>query len=183
MSTAVMRTIALGAVAALAACAGGADAVGGVDGGGGDGGGADPTIEVGAEQEEAMCDLLMGEPGTVPAPLYAGADPASAPALDVEPGKKPIHLTDFEGQNGGYLRLTLDPALGEPVLLMHEDAMPFAVELEDGSAVEPFEAGAGSELCPGAGGRYTWFVSGGANYLVFGPTENVNFDLVIEIVE
>jgi hypothetical protein len=168
--------------AAFAACGGGDDTVGGVDGGGGDGG-PDPTIDVSAEQEEAMCDVLTSEPGTVPASIYAGADMESAPSLDVGPGKKLIHLIAFEGENGGYLRLTLDPALEAPVILMFEDAMPLAVVREDGSTVDFFEAAEGSDLCAAAGGRYTWFVSGSTNYLAFGPTENVNFDLVLETVD
>jgi hypothetical protein len=38
-------------------------------------------------------------------------------------------------------------------------------------------------LYAAAGGRYTWFVSSSTNYLEFGPTENVNFDLVLETVD
>jgi hypothetical protein len=181
MKAAAMWAISFCAVASVLAACGGEDAVGGVDGGGD--GGPDPTIEVSAAQEQAMCDLLAADPGTLPAPLYAGPDMESAPPLDVGPGKKPIHLTDFEGQNGGYLRLTLDPAADAPVILMFEDAMPLEVVREDGSIVDFFEAAEGSDLCAAAGGRYTWFVSGSANYLVFGPTENVNFDLVLETVD
>jgi hypothetical protein len=182
MKAAAMWAISFCAVASVLAACGGDDVGGGADGGG-DGGNAAATIEVSAEQEQAMCDLLASDPGTLPAPLYAGADVESAPALDVGPGKKPIHLTDFEGQNGGYLRLTLDPALDASVILMFEDAMPLEVVLGDGSIVEFFEAAEGSDVCAAAGGRYTWFVSGGANYLKFGPTENVNFDLVLETVD
>ena len=183
MKTAAKLAISFCAAASMLAACGGGDEAGDAGTGGGGDGGPDPTIEVSTEQEEAMCDLLTSEGGTVPAPLYAGADMESAPPLDVGPGKKPIHLTDFEGANGGYLRLTLDPDLDTPVILMFEDVMPLAVVRENGSTVELFEAADGSDLCTVAGGRYTWFVSGSANYLKFGPTENVNFDLVLETVD
>jgi len=175
MKTTAVLVISFWALAAcLAACG---------SGGRGDDDANAPDIDVTAEQEQAMCDLLNTDVGTTPATANAGADMESAPGINAQPGKKPIHLTDFEGQKGGYLRLTIDPALSSPVLLMFEDVMPFQVVREDGEAVDLHDAAESSELCPAAGGRYTWFVSGSTNYLVFGPTDNVNFDLVLETVD
>jgi hypothetical protein len=152
---------------------------------GGDDGGADAAadIDVSADQEQAMCDILSAAVGTGPIPALAGADAQSAAAISAQPGKKPVTLTDFEGLHGGYLRLTVDPALGKAVLLMLDEAMPFEVVLEDGETVDLHDAADGSDLCTAAAGRYTWFVSGGTNYLVFGPTEHVDFNLVIETVD
>ena len=181
MKSATMMAISFCASAPVLAACGGGDAVG--SGGGNDGGGEDPTIDVSAEQEQAMCDILTSDVGTGLATIYAGADAESAPPLDAGPGRKPIHLAELEGQNGGYLRLTVDPANDSPVILMFDDPIPVEVVLEDGAAVEFFEEASGSDLCDAAGGRYTWFVSGSANYLVFGPTDEVNFNLVLEIVE
>jgi hypothetical protein len=140
-------------------------------------------FDVSAEQEQSMCDILTATVGTGPVPALAGADMESASAISAQPGKKPITLTDFEGQHGGYVRLSIDPASYTPVFLMFDDAMPFEVVREDGEAVDFHDAADSSDLCPAAGGRYTWAVSESTNYLVFGPTDNVNFDLVLETID
>jgi hypothetical protein len=155
----------------------------GCDGDARDGGDAGADIGVGAAQEQAMCDVLSATVGTGPIPVQASADLAGAPGMSAQPGKKPVTLTAFEGQNGGYVRLTLEPALATPVLLMLDEAIPFAAVREDGAAVDLHDAADGSELCPIAGGRYTWFVSGSTNYLRFGPTEHVSFNVVLEPVD
>ena len=157
----------------LAAC--GADERGGA--------GEPADIEVTADQEQAMCDVLTTTVGTGPIPVTTSADMESAPGIDAQPGKKPVTLTDFEGQNGGYLRLSIDPANNTPVFIMFDDPMPFEVVREDGEVVDFDDAAEGSDLCAAAGGRYTWFVSSSTNYLAFGPTENVNFDLMLETVD
>jgi hypothetical protein len=140
-------------------------------------------IVVSAEQEQSMCDILTATVGTGPVPALAGADMESASAINAQPGKKPITLTDFEGQHGGYVRLSIDPASYTPVILMFDDSMPFEVVREDGEVVDFHEAADSSDLCPAAGGRYTWSVHESTNYLVFGPTDHVNFDLVLETID
>jgi len=54
---------------------------------------------------------------------------------------------------------------------------------EDGEVVEFHDAAEGSDLCDAAAGRYTWWVTGSTNYLLFGPTAQLNFDLVLETVD
>jgi hypothetical protein len=149
----------------------------------GRGAGEPGDIQVSADQEQAMCDMLIATVGTGPVPITAGADMESAPGIDAQPGKKPVTLTDFEGQNGGYLRLSIDPANNTPVFIMFDDPMPFEVVREDGEVVDFDDAAEGSDLCDAAAGRYTWWVSVSENYLLFGPTEQLNFDLVLEVVD
>lgn len=173
MKTAAIRTISSFVLATgLAAC--------GEDTRGNDGA---TDIEVSAEQEQSMCDILTEPVGTGPIPALAGADMESASAINAQPGRKPITLTDFDGQHGGYVRLSIDPTSYTPVFLMFDEAMPFEVVREDGEVVEFHEAADSSDLCPAAGGRYAWSVHESPNYLVFGPTDNVDFYLVLETVD
>ena len=161
--------LALGLAAALGACAGDE--------------GAPPAIDVGAEQEEAMCEILAAGYGTGPVPVDAAAELADAPGISAVPGRRPVVLADLGSDWGGYLRLSVDPANESPVILMFDEPMQFAAVLEDGSPVDLVDATAGSELCPEAAGRYTWYVAGGENYLEFSGADNPTFNLVLEVVD
>ena len=174
MRIAAMRVFSVCAAALAAAACGGGDNGGVGSGGDPDGGytGA-ADIEVTDAQEQSLCDILASDPGTGPVPANAAADTAGAPAIDVTPVKMPVHLTDFGGQHGGYLRIAPDPAADAPVVLMIDAAMPVAALAADGTAIDFDDAA----------GLYTWVAPAGDSYLAFGPTDTVSFDLVIEVVE
>ena len=137
-------------------------------------------IEVSAEREQAMCDDLNSNPSTTPLPQTAGAAIGEGGAINAASGKKIIDFVDFEGQNGGYIRLAIDPANQSPVFLLLDADVDFAAVHEDGSEVDYLESGNSSELCPEAEGRYLWIVSGSENHLRFGPTSATSVALVIE---
>jgi hypothetical protein len=140
-------------------------------------------IDVTPAQEQAMCDVLASNPSTGPVPKQAAEQIADAPNLSAAGTKQPVELTDFQGAQGGYLELTIDPANEAPVFLLLDATVPFAVVREDGSTVSFFEEAQESELCDEAGGRYSWFVEKSTNYLVFGPTDQTSLNLVLETVD
>jgi len=139
-------------------------------------------IHISAEHEQAMCDDLLSSPSTSPVPKTAGAAIGEGGAINAVPGKKIIEFVPFEGQNGGYIRLAIDPANQTAVFLMLDDDVGFAVVHEDGSAVDYLESGGSSEQCPEAEGRYLWIVEGSENHLRFGPTSASSVALVLETV-
>jgi hypothetical protein len=140
-------------------------------------------IDVSAEQEASMCDVLAGSASTGPVPKQASADEAQAPNLSAQGIKQQVELTEFEGAYGGYLKLTIDPAAETPVFLLLDEAVPLEIVRADGSSAPFFEGAEESALCDEAGGRYSWFVSKSVNYLLFGPTDVTSLDLVLETVD
>jgi len=140
-------------------------------------------VEVTADQELAMCDDLTASVSTGQIPKTAGATMDSCGAIDAQPGRKTVEFVDFEGQNGGYLRLTVSPEAEPPVFLLMSKEVPLEVVREDGEEVDFLEEGDSSDLCEEAGGRYLWVVAESANYLRFGPTEFTTLQFVIEPVD
>jgi len=167
-----MERLVLGAFLALAAC--------------GSGGGEEESalqIDVSQEQEEQLCEILSSDVTTTPLAVDATPSIADADGIAATAGKKPVVLAEIDGGYGGYLKITLDPANQSPVILMFDEPMSFEPVLEDGSKVELVDAADGSELCDAAEGRYTWYVSGGTNYLSFSGAESAAFNLVFETVD
>lgn len=158
----------------VAACSAGEEDGSGLEG--------DP-IHVSEEHEQAMCDDLNSNPSTAPVPKTAGAEIGEGGAINAAPGKKIIEFVSFEGQNGGYIRLALDPQNQPAVFLMLDDDVSFAAVLEDGTEVDYLEQGDSSELCPEAEGRYLWIIEDSENHLRFGPTSATQVDLVIETLD
>lgn len=137
--------------------------------------------EIGAEQEQAMCDALFSSSSTGALPKTAGASIGEGGALDAAAGRKTINLVDFEGQKGGFVRLSINPENLTPVFLMHAQDVPFAAVHEDGTEVDYYDAG--DAVCADAKGRYLWIVQDSENHLRFGPTPADSVDIVIEVVE
>jgi hypothetical protein len=158
------------ALVAAAACGGDDD----------DSGLEQTPIQVSEERELAMCDDLNSNPSTSQVPKTAGGAIGEGGAVNGAPGKKEIEFVDFEGQNGGFIRLAIDPAKQQPVFLMLDADVGFAAVHEDGSEVDYLEAGASSDLCPEAEGRYLWVVKDSENHLRFGPTAAGSVAIVIE---
>jgi len=132
------------------------------------------TIDVTADQEESMCHLLFATASTGPVPKQASAEMGDAPSVSAQGIKMPVELREFEDGMGGFVKLSLDPADAQPVFLLLDEAIPFEVVHEDGSTVDFVEAAEESALCEDAGGRYSWFVEDGTNYLKFGPTDDAD---------
>ena len=137
--------------------------------------------EIGAEQEQAMCDRLFASSSTGALPKTAGAMIGEGGAVDATAGRKTVNLVDFEGQKGGYVRLSVSPDNESPVFLMQIQDVPFAAVHEDGTEVDYYDAG--DPVCTDAEGRYLWIVRGSENHLRFGPTSATSIDIVIEVVE
>jgi hypothetical protein len=137
--------------------------------------------EIGAEQEQAMCDALFSSASTGALPKTAGAAIGEGGAVDAAAGRKTIDLVEFEGQLGGYVRLSIAPENLTPVFLMHAEDVPFAAVHEDGTEVDYYDSG--DAVCADAEGRYLWIVGGSENHLRFGPTAATSVDIVIEVVE
>jgi hypothetical protein len=137
--------------------------------------------EIGAEQEAAMCERLYSSSSTGALPKTAGAAIGEGGAVDAAAGRKTINLVDFEGQQGGYVRLSINPENETPVFLMHAQDVPFAAVHEDGTEVDYEDAK--EPVCTDAEGRYLWVVKGAENHLRFGPTSASSVDLVVEVVE
>ncbi|MBW2276785.1 MAG: hypothetical protein JRF63_04790 [Deltaproteobacteria bacterium] len=155
----------------VVACGSGDDEGSGLEGG---------EITVSAEREQAMCDDLNSNPSTAPLPKTAGTAIGEGGAINAASGKKVIDFVDFEGHNGGYIRLAIDPANQSAVFLMLDTDVGFAAVHEDGTEVDYLESGNSSELCPETDGRYLWIVKDSENHLRFGPTSASSVDLVIE---
>ena len=140
-------------------------------------------IEVSAEQESEMCDDLVTASSTSPVPKTAGAEIGAGGAIDAQPGRKEILLTDFEGELGGYIRLSINPDNETPVFLLFDTDLPFAAVDSGGAEVDYVEHSDGSSLCEDAAGRYLWVVTGSENHLRFGPTDEESLFLVLETVD
>jgi hypothetical protein len=141
----------------------------------------DPPPEIGAEQEQSMCDNLFSGSSTGALPKTAGATIDEGGAVDAAAGRKTIDLVEFEGQMGGYVRLSIAPENLTPVFLMHAQDVPFAAVREDGTEVDYYDTG--DAVCADAAGRYLWIVRDSENHLRFGPTSATSVDIVIEVVE
>jgi hypothetical protein len=137
--------------------------------------------EIGAEQEQAMCDNLFSSSSTGSLPKTAGATIDEGGAVDAAAGRKTIDLVEFEGQMGGFVRLSIHPDNKSAVFLMHAQDVPFAAVREDGTEVDYYDAG--DSVCTDAAGRYLWIVRDSENHLRFGPTSATSVDIVIEVVE
>lgn len=137
--------------------------------------------EIGAGQEQAMCDALFSSSSTGALPKTAGAAIGEGGAVDAAAGRKTINLVEFEGQMGGFVRLSINPENETAVFLMHTQDVPFAAVREDGTEVDYYDTG--DAVCADAAGRYLWIVKDSENHLRFGPTAETSVDLVIEVVE
>jgi hypothetical protein len=135
--------------------------------------------EIGAEQEQAMCDALFSSASTGALPKTAGDAIGAGGAVDAAAGRKTINLVDYQGQKGGFIRLSINPENETPVFLMHLQDVPFAAVREDGTEVDYCDAG--DAVCADVAGRFLWIVQGSENHLRFGPTSATSVDIVIEV--
>ncbi|MFO8072843.1 MAG: hypothetical protein R6V85_13300 [Polyangia bacterium] len=138
-------------------------------------------IVVGAEQEEAMCENLSTEPSTGQVPKTAGTALGEGGAIDASSGRKTVELVEYEEQNGGYLRLSINPDDNTPVFMMLDADVPFAAVREDGTEVDEIDAG--EPVCTEAAVRSLWIVSEFENHLRFGPTDLSSLHIVLETVQ
>lgn len=169
--------IAVGALALLAGLALGCESSGRDEGPGED------QITVGVEQETAMCEDLVTSSSTQPVAKTAGAEIGAGGAIDAQPGRKEILFTDFEGQLGGFIRLSINPENETPVFALLDDDVEFAAVDSSGAEVDYIEHDDGSDVCDDAAGRFLWVVAGSENHLRFGPTSADSVFLVLETVD